>query len=472
MALKAAEIRQLGEALGKELAGRRILKASLYGERALFLDLQGKGEGRLALVLDNQEPRAYLADSLPRFKPIEGHFAEIMRKELTNARILSVSSLNEDRILVFSLRVTNAVFKEERRTLVFEMIPRQANVILLGEDKRILVSHRPGTLQDERPLIRGMRYVTPKKPEISTKIDLDFDVNSYFQHCLALEEELRRKRKKDMFGSLIKGVERKIRQLEKKEERLQEDRKKALEHSQDGRLGELIYTYWDEIPAGATSFETEGVTIPLDPRKTLSQNAEAFYKRAKKAKETARYSEKFLEEALREKEELSLTLAQLEASDEAGLEAMAKDLGILGVARPGKKERPALGSATLPYLVSHNGVSYLFGKNARQNDCLTFLYCTAKNHLWFHVMGDSGSHLILKKDGASEEEKLFAAELVLLASKKEEGDVMCALRKAVTKGSAPGEAKVREFETIHVRKISEEARRAFEGAIRWIPNRS
>ena len=472
MALKAAEIRQLGEALGKELAGRRILKASLYGERALFLDLQGKGEGRLALVLDNQEPRAYLADSLPRFKPIEGHFAEIMRKELTNARILSVSSLNEDRILVFSLRVTNAVFKEERRTLVFEMIPRQANVILLGEDERILVSHRPGTLQDERPLIRGMRYVTPKKPEISPKIDLDFDVNSYFQHCLALEEELRRKRKKDMFGSLIKGVERKIRQLEKKEERLREDREKALEHSQDGMLGELIYTYWDEIPAGATSFEAEGVTIPLDPRKTLSQNAEAFYKRAKKAKETARYSEKFLEEALREKEELSLTLAQLEASDEAGLEAMAKDLGILGVARPGKKERPALGSATLPYLVSHNGVSYLFGKNARQNDCLTFLYCTAKNHLWFHVMGDSGSHLILKKDGASEEEKLFAAELVLLASKKEEGDVMCALRKAVTKGSAPGEAKVREFETIHARKISEEARRAFEGAIRWIPNRS
>lgn len=472
MALKAAEIRQLGEALGKELAGRRILKASLYGERALFLDLQGKGEGRLALVLDNQEPRAYLADSLPRFKPIEGHFAEIMRKELTNARILSVSSLNEDRILVFSLRVTNAVFKEERRTLVFEMIPRQANVILLGEDERILVSHRPGTLQDERPLIRGMRYVTPKKPEISPKIDLDFDVNSYFQHCLALEEELRRKRKKDMFGSLIKGVERKIRQLEKKEERLQEDRKKALEHSQDGMLGELIYTYWDEIPAGATSFEAEGVTIPLDPRKTLSQNAEAFYKRAKKAKETARYSEKFLEEALREKEELSLTLAQLEASNEAGLEAMAKDLGILGVARPGKKERPALGSATLPYLVSHNGVSYLFGKNARQNDCLTFLYCTAKNHLWFHVMGDSGSHLILKKDAAREEEKLFAAELVLLASKKEEGDVMCALRKAVTKGSAPGEAKVREFETIHVRKISEEARRAFEGAIRWIPNRS
>ena len=472
MALKAAEIRQLGEALGKELAGRRILKASLYGERAFFLDLQGKGEGRLALVLDNQEPRAYLADSLPRFKPIEGHFAEIMRKELTNARILSVSSLNEDRILVFSLRVTNAVFKEERRTLVFEMSPRQANVILLGEDERILVSHRPGTLQDERPLIRGMRYVTPKKPEISPKIDLDFDVNSYFQHCLALEEELRRKRKKDMFGSLIKGVERKIRQLEKKEERLREDREKALEHSQDGRLGELIYTYWDEIPAGATSFEAEGVTIPLDPRKALSQNAEAFYKRAKKAKETARYSEKFLEEALREKEELSLTLAQLEASDEAGLEAMAKDLGILGVARPGKKERPALGSATLPYLVSHNGVSYLFGKNARQNDCLTFLYCTAKNHLWFHVMGDSGSHLILKKDGASEEEKLFAAELVLLASKKEEGDVMCALRKAVTKGSAPGEAKVREFETIHVRKISEEARRAFEGAIRWIPNRS
>lgn len=472
MALKAAEIRQLGEALGKELAGRRILKASLYGERAFFLDLQGKGEGRLALVLDNQEPRAYLADSLPRFKPIEGHFAEIMRKELTNARILSVSSLNEDRILVFSLRVTNAVFKEERRTLVFEMIPRQANVILLGEDERILVSHRPGTLQDERPLIRGMRYVTPKKPEISPKIDLDFDVNSYFQHCLALEEELRRKRKKDMFGSLIKGVERKIRQLEKKEERLREDREKALEHSQDGRLGELIYTYWDEIPAGATSFEAEGVTIPLDPRKALSQNAEAFYKRAKKAKETARYSEKFLEEALREKEELSLTLAQLEASDEAGLEAMAKDLGILGVARPGKKERPALGSATLPYLVSHNGVSYLFGKNARQNDCLTFLYCTAKNHLWFHVMGDSGSHLILKKDGASEEEKLFAAELVLLASKKEEGDVMCALRKAVTKGSVPGEAKVREFETIHVRKISEEARRAFEGAIRWIPNRS
>ena len=472
MALKAAEIRLLGEALGERLGGRRILKASLYGERALFLDLQGKGEGRLALVLDNQEPRAYLADSLPRFKGVEGHFADIMRKELTNARILSVSTLNEDRILVFSLRVTNAVFKEERRSLVFEMIPRQANLVLLGEDGRILVSHRPGTLQEERPLLRGMQYVPPRKPETCLPNDVVFDVEAYFDHCLGLEEDLRKRRKKDMFGSLIKGVERKIRQLERKEERLEEDRKKALEHSGDGMLGELIYTYWDEIPEGATLFQKDGVEIPLDPRKSLSQNAESFYRRAKKARETARYSERFLEEARKEKEELALALAQLEASDEAGLEAMAKELGILAAPRPGRKERPALGSATLPYLVSYKGASYLFGKNARQNDCLTFLYCTARNHLWFHVMGDSGSHLILKKDGASEEEKAFAAELVLLASKKEEGDVMCAFRRAVTKGSVPGEAKVREFETIHVKRISPEAREAFEGATRWIPNRS
>lgn len=471
MALSEKEIGQYLPYLKEALEGKRILKVALYDDRAFYFDIQGYGDNRLAIILDDRDPRIYLAERIERFKSLETKFYEQMKKEVNSSIILNIEELNEDRILCFRLRIINQVFKEEIRYLVFEMIPLHVNLVVLDEQKKIITSFRPGSLQDTRPLLRGLPYTLPHKPERkSLKEEINWDNKSYLLTCLEKEKQIQDKRKKELFGPLLKSIERRIKQLERKKERLEEQAKEAANHLNDGEIGNLIYTYFDDIAKGSDHYEIDGYVIKLDPRKSLSENAEMYFKRAKKAKETLRYTKQFLENAEEEKQELEASFAQLIASDESGLELLSKDLGITPL--PGRKgrEKLALTSSTLPYMVSYKGVNYLYGKNAKQNDCLTFLYCTARNHAWLHVLGDSGAHLIIKKDYPSEEEKRFGAELALLASSKEDGDVMCTPRKFVNKGPNSGQVKVKEFETIHIKEIRQETRDAFSQSVRWIPN--
>ncbi len=470
MPLQEEQIKQYVPYLKKYLEGRRILKVNMYEDRAFYFDIQGTENNRFAIILDERNPRVYFGERVPRFKSLESKFFQQLKKEVDSSLILEVQQLSEDRILELKLRIINNVYKEEIRYLVVELIPLHTNLIVVDGERKIISSYRPGTIHDVRPLIRNLPYTLPNKPLRKAGGDIrPFSFSSYQEECLEKEKEIQEKRKKNLFGPLIKSVEKRIKQLERKIERLHEQITQAKGHIEDAELGNLIYTYMEEIPANSSSFEIEGQKIILDHRYSLIENAQMYFKRAKKAKETIRYCEEFLQRSKKEKEELELSFAQLIASDESGLELLAQELGVTPQSGRKGRDNLALTSSTLPYFVEYNNTHYLFGKNAKQNDCLTFLYCTARNHLWFHVMGDSGAHLIIRKDNVEESEIHFAAELTLLASNKEDGDIMYTYRKMVNKGTNPGQVKVKEFKTIHIKKISSEALSAFREAKRWIP---
>jgi predicted ribosome quality control (RQC) complex YloA/Tae2 family protein len=226
----------------------------------------------------------------------------------------------------------------------------------------------------------------------------------------------------------------------------------------------------DSIPPKASSFVYEGEEIKLDPSRSAAENANAYYKRAKKAKMTLKQVDISKEKASKELEEITSSLTQLEHADEAGLEMMAKELDMAIVNQAKKKgahEWRGLSVSSLPYYVEYEGTKILYGKTSKHNDCLTFLFETAKDHLWFHVMGNSGSHVIIKKDDPTEEEINLAASIALLNSKQEEGEVMMAYRKDVRKGSVPGQAVVKTFKTLRLNNIDLKARDLLESAKRY-----
>nr|MCR5514153.1 NFACT RNA binding domain-containing protein [Bacilli bacterium] len=126
-----------------------------------------------------------------------------------------------------------------------------------------------------------------------------------------------------------------------------------------------------------------------------------------------------------------------------------------------------LSVSSLPYYVEFEGTKILYGKTSKQNDCLTFLFETAKDHLWFHVMGNSGSHVIIKKDDPTEEEINLAASIALLNSKQEEGEVMMAYRKDVRKGSVPGQAIVKTFKTLRLNSLNKNTKEVLNKAKKY-----
>jgi predicted ribosome quality control (RQC) complex YloA/Tae2 family protein len=467
VSLKAKSLKTYIAYLRPRLANHHISRPFFYTTSTLFFHASGENS-RFVLSLDDENPRFYLAKDDIEATTLESKFLDGLKKEIANAYVVDVEELNDDRIVKFSLTVINSVYKEEGRSLYFEMIPHHANLILTDLSDHILFAYRPGEMSDERPMLKGLVYLPPeKKPFVD--VEEAFDPKDYEANCLANEQLLFDKRKKDRFGYLFEALKKRQKLLEKKLVALEGDRQEAESHMNDGQKGDAIYMKYNEINNRQGSFIYEGETIALDPSRSLSANAQLYYRRAKKAKETLKLYEANKTRTQKSLQDVLSALKQLSLSDEAGLEALAKELEISPQNPTQKKKNgdwKGLSHDSIPWQIDYHGTKILFGKSAKQNDCLTFLLSTAKEHLWFHVMGTTGSHVMIKKDHPSDDEIKAACEVCLINSSLDDGDVIMAERKAVRKGSVMGQAIVKESKTIHLKMIRPEIRNLLASAER------
>lgn len=466
MTISSAQLRQYIPSVKKELVGRHLSSPLLFAENTLFFRLSGEGPRRLVLCLDDSNPRFYLARENIDCASLDLKFLDQFKKELNNAYVVDVSQAGEDRIACFDLTIINSVFKEEGRKLYFELIPHHANLIVTDVGNTVLTAYRPGEMSDERPLLKGLKYQMPAKKAFVEKEE-SFDEKAFVSDCLAEEKALVEKRKKDRFGFLLIALKKKEKLLERKIAYIQTDIAEAKKHLEDGKYGDAIFMAYSSIKPKSNSFVYEDETISLDPSRSVSNNAELYYKRAKKSKETVLRGEANILKTKTDLEETKSALEQIRAADENGLEELAKELGIAPQLPSSKKRSPewhGLSSESLPSFIDFHGTKILFGKSARQNDCLTFLFDTAKDHYWFHVMGNSGSHVMIKKENPSVEEINAAAEVALLGSNETEGEVMVTKRENVRKGSVMGLALVKEFKTLRLNSISPEIRNLVSSA--------
>lgn len=459
MSLSAKQLHLYLPTLRKELAAHHLSHPFFYSSNALYFHLSGDFH-RFVFALDDEDPRLYAAKESVEMPSLESKFLEQIKKELNNAYVIDVGQENEDRVIRLDLTIINSVYKEEARSLFFEMIPHHANLILCDSQKAIIAAYRGGSLEDERPCLKGMAYLAPKKKDFLVQEEKPFAVAAYLALCEKKEEELAEKRKKDRFGWLFLTLKKNEKAAERKIKNIQNDILEAQKHLGDGAIGDAIFTdYPSELSKRFSSLEILGKTMPLDPSRSLAKNAELFYKRAKKAKTAYALSTANLAAAIEEQEEASSALLQLKSADEEGLENLAKELDLLPPKNTtsAKKEKTwrGLSRDSLPYVVDYHGTKILFGKSAKQNDCLSFLFDTAKEHYWFHVAGGfTGSHVMIKKENPSEEEIRTACEIALLNSSLDDGDVIMALHKNIRKGTVMGQAIVKTFKTIHLSHIS------------------
>ncbi len=171
------------------------------------------------------------------------------------------------------------------------------------------------------------------------------------------------------------------------------------------RWGHLLMAAQTAVPVKSESVFLEDlfdhnqkVLIPLDPALSAVDNAQRYYEKARKTRQARQHAEERLERTERQTvvaEYLLNTLLGLRTKAE--VQQFEKD--------EAKRLAQFLGHQTsnqpqVPFRKYDLGSGYevWVGKNAKQNDALTFQYAR-KFDFWLHARGVPGSHTVLRRPG-------------------------------------------------------------------------
>ncbi len=263
------------------------------------------------------------------------------------------------------------------------------------------------------------------------------------------EEESRQ----EVSGRLREELGKAQRKLERRLDDLERAKEAAAEVELLRGHGDLLmahsYSLPDNVPSVTLQdFSGEEVTLALDPKLSAIDNAQAFYKKAKKRQGSL---EQALARAPKLQEELEAVREQLASLPTLSQGELAALAGVL-VPKEQKQARRELG---IRY-TSPQGYRLLVGRNARENDSLTMKVAKSQD-VWLHVQGYHGSHVIVQTQGKEPpfETIIFAAELAAAYSQAADSDnvaVDYALKKNVwkPKGGAAGAVHYSQQKTLYV----------------------
>ena len=245
-------------------------------------------------------------------------------------------------------------------------------------------------------------------------------------------------------------LERKTRAVEKVRAEIEESARAGEYRS----LGQLLLSRKDQVRRGdavARVLDYDNATaveIPLNPALTVAQNAEALFRRAKRAERRAEKAPARLAQLGPETERARALVEEVERADADALSAMEALL-----ARPAREEAPRAADGDRARFRTYTvtgGWQVLVGKSNKDNDVLTHKVARPRD-LWFHARQAAGSHVILRKAGTGREPDqtaiLEAAAIAAYHSKagtSKQAAVCYTEARFVRKprGSAPGLAVV------------------------------
>ena len=224
--------------------------------------------------------------------------------------------------------------------------------------------------------------------------------------------------------------------------------------------GEMILAYAGQIKKGQTTLKAESeigaIEIPLNPIQSAVENAQKFFKDYHRARDAAARVPALLDAAENQVGYAEQMLNDLElAENRAEIDAviaLARDAGLIAEA----KQKSKIVKSEPREFQSRDGFTILIGKNAQQNDALTFRRARADD-LWLHARGVAGAHIVIVRAGREIPESTIqhAAQLAKQYSQARDdtrAEVIVAPRKNVhrVRGGHPGLVTVRDSRIVLV----------------------
>ncbi|MDR1204434.1 MAG: NFACT family protein [Peptococcaceae bacterium] len=235
--------------------------------------------------------------------------------------------------------------------------------------------------------------------------------------------------------------------------------------------GELLTANLHQIPQGPEAsvqnfYEQDNAltVIPMDPRKTPSENAQAYFKMYRKARHGAEIAQVHYDETLLELAYLDSVQTAVHQSETLdGLAEIREELQESGYIKkePAQRKKaakqPDRAGADYISKAACLGFEIYCGKNNRQNDYLTMKMARGED-IWLHTKDIPGSHVLIKNPGGRDvppEVVEKAAQWAAWHSKARQSSkapVDYTKRKHVWKpnGARPGMALYKNQQTLYV----------------------
>lgn len=276
--------------------------------------------------------------------------------------------------------------------------------------------------------------------------------------------KVERDRIRQQAGDLLRRIHNEIEKNKKKRLILDKEQQKSAKADQWRIYGELLTAHMYEVQKGAKEvtvtnyFDPEAtlVTIPLDPATSPQKNAQRFFKKYNKLKESRKWNQEQREKALLEIKYLETVLLEMEQANLHELEQIREELIEEGYLKKQTKQKQHKKKANpLPLQVSAtDGTKIWIGKNNKQNDYLTH-QLASNQHIWLHTKEIPGSHVVIQTHAPTDDTLLEAAMLAAYFSKAQASSqvpVDYTLIKHVKKpnGSRPGYVTYDQQQTIYV----------------------
>jgi predicted ribosome quality control (RQC) complex YloA/Tae2 family protein len=465
MALNRQDIERVLTEIAPILRGGWIQKIQQPSPDTLVLDIRVPGQTHHLLISSRPDTsRLHLTNHPLQNPPTPPAFCQFLRAHFQGARINDICQVPNDRIVEI-----HCASRTGAQTIVCELTGKKANILALDADRLILRD-----LANQRDLV-AQPYVYPaqrgkdrQEPlsnrftgtlggnfPISTEIDAYYrDRESTLAVDHAKEARLR------VVRNTLKKEQRRI-------EAWREDLDRAAKYRDYARYGELIKANLGTIAKGTDHITVADyfderlpeVTIPLDRTKSPQGNMDDYFRKHRKHMAAERELTPRIEQAERELERFRAELSALEQGTWTPPAASPSGSSVMTQIKARNNRQAVETQRRGPFrrFMSADGLPIFVGRNARENDELTFGLAKSDD-LWLHARGIPGSHVVVRLGKGTDpppETLRDAATLALLYSdlkKSGKGEVIYTRRKWVkkAKGQAPGAVTVTQEKSLYL----------------------
>ncbi|MDO9577869.1 MAG: NFACT RNA binding domain-containing protein [Candidatus Cloacimonadales bacterium] len=353
-------------------------------------------------------------------------------QNLNGARLQAVNMVESDRIIFLEFSAVDIYNQQNNFRLILELIPRYQNIILLKDDTIIDSIKKISFAQNRhRQILPGIKYeqpptefeakeiailypitVTENRKIIHSEKDGFSDINSVFEK---LFEKIRQERNERIRQSKISQISKKIKQKERKLDKLQAELKQASEVENLIQQAELLKANFSKLKTGMKSIKVANyykadfpeIEIGLDAGKPAKQNIESYFKKYRKARDGK----------VKISEQIAITSREIDDLEKEIFEIEESDFLLENDVQKHKKETSQ--PENYKKLRIDENWEIFIGRTSKENDLLTTKMAKPQDW-WFHTRIYRGTHVILRnpaKKELPEELKILCCRLAAYYSK-------------------------------------------------------
>ncbi|SCP94903.1 Rqc2 family fibronectin-binding protein [Anaerobium acetethylicum] len=183
MALDGIVIANIVKDLNDYLLNGRIYKIAQPENDELLLTIKNNREQyRLLLSASASLPLVYLTSENKPSPMTAPNFCMLLRKHLSNGRIVSITQPGLERIINFQIEHLNELGDLCRKTLIVEIMGKHSNIIFCNDEDMIIdsIKHISGQVSSVREVLPGRTYFIPETQQKSDPLSAgpeDFEKN-------------------------------------------------------------------------------------------------------------------------------------------------------------------------------------------------------------------------------------------------------------------------------------------------------